>query len=310
MRIEGIVQELGAGKGLPEAAIRAAVARPEESVPALIALIERASLGPLESAEQKRAVFFAFHILGEIGVSEAYRPLARLLRLPPERLDELLGDGVAETGGRVMARVFDGDPLPLMEVVEGPAADDIVRGQMLQTLAVLARLGRWGRDAAEAYLHALAQRLEPRGESFVWVGFESAAAILGMRELRPFVQRLHEQEWIEPMIGDVEGFDVDLAAAMDDPDGPPLVWGRPFEPWGDTVAELRKWHGFSGEAEEEEAAEGEEEAWAAGLLPEEGDHQPYVNPWRDVGRNDPCPCGSGKKFKKCCLPGLEAAGLL
>jgi preprotein translocase subunit SecA len=21
---------------------------------------------------------------------------------------------------------------------------------------------------------------------------------------------------------------------------------------------------------------------------------------RAVGRNDPCPCGSGKKFKKCC----------
>ena len=20
-----------------------------------------------------------------------------------------------------------------------------------------------------------------------------------------------------------------------------------------------------------------------------------------IGRNDPCPCGSGKKFKKCCL---------
>jgi len=21
--------------------------------------------------------------------------------------------------------------------------------------------------------------------------------------------------------------------------------------------------------------------------------------WTSVGRNDPCPCGSGKKFKKC-----------
>ncbi|MDI7269463.1 MAG: SEC-C metal-binding domain-containing protein [Myxococcota bacterium] len=21
-----------------------------------------------------------------------------------------------------------------------------------------------------------------------------------------------------------------------------------------------------------------------------------------VGRNDPCPCGFGKKYKKCCLP--------
>ncbi|MGF1768981.1 SEC-C domain-containing protein [Enterovibrio makurazakiensis] len=25
-----------------------------------------------------------------------------------------------------------------------------------------------------------------------------------------------------------------------------------------------------------------------------------VNPYKSVGRNDPCPCGSGKKFKKCC----------
>ena len=26
-----------------------------------------------------------------------------------------------------------------------------------------------------------------------------------------------------------------------------------------------------------------------------------INDMRDVGRNDPCPCGSGKKYKKCCL---------
>ena len=27
--------------------------------------------------------------------------------------------------------------------------------------------------------------------------------------------------------------------------------------------------------------------------------QPYRAPAK-VGRNEPCPCGSGKKFKKCC----------
>jgi hypothetical protein len=26
-----------------------------------------------------------------------------------------------------------------------------------------------------------------------------------------------------------------------------------------------------------------------------------------VGRNDPCPCGSGKKYKKCCGSGSKAA---
>ena len=28
---------------------------------------------------------------------------------------------------------------------------------------------------------------------------------------------------------------------------------------------------------------------------------PAKNEFRHVGRNDPCPCGSGKKYKKCCL---------
>jgi uncharacterized protein YecA (UPF0149 family) len=28
---------------------------------------------------------------------------------------------------------------------------------------------------------------------------------------------------------------------------------------------------------------------------------PFVNAEEKVGRNDPCPCGSGKKYKKCCL---------
>ena len=26
-----------------------------------------------------------------------------------------------------------------------------------------------------------------------------------------------------------------------------------------------------------------------------------MNTRKKIGRNDPCPCGSGKKYKKCCL---------
>ena len=29
-------------------------------------------------------------------------------------------------------------------------------------------------------------------------------------------------------------------------------------------------------------------------------NQPKTNEGGKVGRNDPCPCGSGKKYKKCC----------
>ncbi|MBN2885326.1 MAG: preprotein translocase subunit SecA [Chromatiaceae bacterium] len=43
-----------------------------------------------------------------------------------------------------------------------------------------------------------------------------------------------------------------------------------------------------GVAEEREPGEGDEA------------HQPFVRDGRKVGRNEPCPCGSGKKYKQCC----------
>ncbi|BCN23216.1 MULTISPECIES: preprotein translocase subunit SecA [Vibrio] len=36
-----------------------------------------------------------------------------------------------------------------------------------------------------------------------------------------------------------------------------------------------------------------------GEEPEEANHQPMVRDERKVGRNEPCPCGSGKKYKQC-----------
>jgi preprotein translocase subunit SecA len=33
--------------------------------------------------------------------------------------------------------------------------------------------------------------------------------------------------------------------------------------------------------------------------PEPAKSQPIVNTMPKVGRNDPCPCGSGKKYKQC-----------
>lgn len=34
--------------------------------------------------------------------------------------------------------------------------------------------------------------------------------------------------------------------------------------------------------------------------PEEENYMPYVRDGKKIGRNDPCPCGSGKKYKNCC----------
>jgi uncharacterized protein len=33
--------------------------------------------------------------------------------------------------------------------------------------------------------------------------------------------------------------------------------------------------------------------------------QPFIRNERKIGRNEPCPCGSGKKYKQCCLTRLQ-----
>jgi len=48
----------------------------------------------------------------------------------------------------------------------------------------------------------------------------------------------------------------------------------------------------------------EDGKWAyVGQVPPKG--QPVRREQPKIGRNDPCPCGSGKKYKKCC--GVAAA---
>ena len=46
-----------------------------------------------------------------------------------------------------------------------------------------------------------------------------------------------------------------------------------------------------------EAAQKEEEA----ARPEKGVQAKEYGLARNISRNEPCPCGSGKKFKKCCM---------
>ena len=53
----------------------------------------------------------------------------------------------------------------------------------------------------------------------------------------------------------------------------------------------------------------QEAAIAASQQSGERKHEPLRNTGKKVGRNDPCPCGSGKKFKACCMNKAAATDL-
>ena len=61
--------------------------------------------------------------------------------------------------------------------------------------------------------------------------------------------------------------------------------------------------GVGSAVREQQAARAAEQAAGSAPKPAQGKVQTYVkdkdDPFANVGRNDPCPCGSGLKFKKC-----------
>jgi hypothetical protein len=104
---------------------------------------------------------------------------------------------------------------------------------------------------------------------------------------------------IDPAWLEYSDFEEDLEYAIRNPSEPWQKWVGNFAPFGSTVEELSCWYCFSDQYKEERArarARTRDRALLPYLL-----DAPIRNPLRGIGRNDPCPCGSGKKYKKCCL---------
>jgi hypothetical protein len=196
-----------------------------------------------------------------------------------------------------MAAVFDGDPQPLYDVILEPEADEFVRCRMCEALAMVTLRGELPRAEAARFLRACYSDIEPQDECFVWQGWQSAIAMLGLVELKPLVVEAFERGFISESWLSFQDFETDLRGAIEG-STPPAQAKDEYTLFGGTIEELSDWYCFSPEylASKERRAEERE---ARPPLTEPG--VPAVNPLRHVGRNDPCPCGSGKKFKKCCL---------
>jgi len=291
-----ILESLSADGPLPVEALRAAGEQRDALAPLLIQAIE-SCIARGAGATSEDLLFFAFHLLGAWREKGAYRSLARFLRLPAAQIDEVLGDATTSSTHRVLAAVFDGDPLPLYDVIHDPGADEFVRSRICETLAMLAHRGQMPREEARRFLHDSFDHLRPRRGNFVWNGWQSAIAMLGLVELKPLVERAFREKRVDPTWLGFKDFEDDLDKVLRQPDAPPWASDEGYSPFGDPIEEFSHWHGFSKEAYENRASREEEPDEEDSLL---DPTRPLINPFRHVGRNDPCPCGSGLKFKRCC----------
>ena len=264
----------------------------------IIARVERARRETLdESAEW--LLFRGIHILGGRRLTAAYRPFIALLReAGRDRLDRLLGEAITISLSRILAGLFDSDSEPLQSLITDQSADEFVRDAAMGTFALLTFEGHIDRAHAEEFLTRFEQEDHSPQGSMVWHGWMTAIGVLGLENLSPRVFAAFRDGRIPDWVANKRDYHEILAAALSEPNDPDRLEREHLGYINDVLETLERFR-YS-EKEDPDNEEPEEDLedisprdWFADIVP-------YRNPLRDVGRNDPCPCGSGKKFKKCC----------
>jgi len=278
----------------PAIAVVNCLARPKEAWPPFRALVERAADGQWLSASESMLLFRGLHILAGGRDSTIFASLLRLLHRPQEHLDDLFGDAISENMALIIASTFDEDVEALLGLIEAPAIDEYVRNAAIGAATFLTWDGRIERDRMVAFLVRFNDIRPAEDGSYLWVGWLEAIALLGLRSLASLAYQALSDGRVPPEFFEREDFEEDLCRAESAPDE---FAGFEFEHLGymDDVMEALDRFGDHGSFDR---VEPDEELWEPTAF-DLGD--PIINPLRHVGRNDPCPCGSGKKAKKCCL---------
>jgi hypothetical protein len=285
---EEILAELSAlSTKQPLEALESADAHRAALVEPLLHAIERGTENPTGLPEGESMLFsYATYLLAKWREPRAYPLIIRWLSLPGEDAFEIGGHTVTQDGARFLASTFDSDLEPIKSLILDRQANEFCRGQAVESMALLAAWGEVPRETVEEHFLWLARQALEREFSHVWNNLAASAA--DIEALRTFseLRRAYDEGLIEP------GFMSD--AELDEVEAGPLgkrieLYRKSQPPISDVAEATSWWQCFSKSARARQLAE----------VAQEHSNQQSVRSQK-AGRNEPCPCGSGKKFKKCC----------
>ena len=320
MDIDEILRCLERDTGkFPREALQAAIERRDEIIPRLLEILEETIRNAEELAEQHgyMAPLYAMYLLAQFRETRAYPLVVQFARLAREITDALSGDFVTEDLCRVLAAVCGGDLDPIKQLAEDPQVNEYVRSAALRSLACLAACGRVPRDEVMAYYKSLFATLE-RDPSFAWTALVDCSLDLWPAEVVEEVQQAYQDGLVAGFFVNVRDLNAVLEAgkrrAFER-----LRINRRYALIGSAIEETERWACFEDRAKAKryepppreelpyllDADEDEEpEAISPDADEEAEQHEaPSASTPRSArlpGRNEPCPCGSGKKYKKCC----------
>ena len=295
LTVPEILKELEPCTGrFPLEAMRAALLQREAIKPELLRVIDALAEDPVGFAGRKDYMLhiFAVYLLAQFREKQAYPLLAKIVNAPGELPFDLFGDMVTEGLGRILASLYDGDPAPLERLVETETVNGYVRIAAIDAFLVLEHSGQISREKVIHYFQQLFDGKLQRNYSLAWDGLVSAVADMPAPELRAEVRLAYKDGLVNSGFCSLDGLESDLQTRPQGRRERHLLIT-------DVIEEMEWWASFHEEDLPPQRlsppeAPPEQATVASYIAP-----QPIVREPK-IGRNAPCPCGSGAKYKKCC----------
>lgn len=287
------------------------IARPDEFKDRLLAEL---ALSPAEVDERAKGApdqrhtywlhIFALYLMGLWSEPRAFQPIVAYLAADPLGAEERLNDVVTEDLPAILARTYCGDHLgSLKALIEKADAPPFLRSACLRGLHAMARLGKVPRDQVVAYHEQLAGALYDAADTEFLDLFAMDLAALQEQRFRPLIDRWFAEGVIGGFLPRPIDIDANYAVSYDELNEE-LTRRERFD---ELIDYLSEWPWFnSSDPEEFKDTRGDSDETTLEEMLEYEARQPLVRDGRKIGRNEPCPCGSGKKYKKCCLDAASA----
>ncbi len=290
---EKIVSLLGVHSIWAKKACREILSRKQDFVPLLLDVLDKTKKDPSDKDFGAGDLHIpAALLLAQMREPAAYAKLIDLIAFDSNSVDILWGDILTDLFDIVLRDTFDGDLSHISQLLENRSVSPWSRVKALEAWGMHFFDGHISREDAIAKLRYLINEVycgEAASDDEIMLS-QIADVVREQRleELLPDIKKLFDRKIIDPwMYKDYEHY----ISSFND-----LLYDAKDEHFDDTIKQLQKWKWFDGTHETVKNDDDED----FDDYEDDGFDGRDMNIRGKIERNAPCPCGSGKKYKKCC----------
>jgi hypothetical protein len=274
-------------KKFPGKAFEIISANRKEALPYLRSALEKAVAKKNEMDENYQLYFYALFLMGEFQDREIFPKIIELVSLPGEVLDELIGDAVTSGLKDILYNTYNGDIELLKNTVTNSSVDEFVRADLLEVMGQLYLDGLLGEKEWKTFIKQNVYCGEK--SNYMYCGLGNVICRCHFVDMLPEIRYMLDNGLMDEFCLGAYDSCVDHMFAY-------RIHENNFCESPMKAADILKdWAMFeqdTKEARNKMSGDGFEKLMKKA---------PEKVSAHKVGRNDPCPCGSGKKYKFCCM---------